>query len=42
MSYLLEVKGNKPGSVDDVMYRLGTFFTEVDEKKGRWSGISAA
>jgi integrase len=33
MSYLLEVKGNKPGSVEDVMYRLGTFFAEVDDKK---------
>ncbi len=30
MRYLLEVKGNKPGSVEDVMYRLGVFFTEVD------------
>ena len=32
MRHLLEVKGNKPGSVEDVMYRLGVFFTEVDER----------
>lgn len=31
MRYLLDVKGNKPVSVDDVMYRLGVFFAEVDE-----------
>jgi site-specific recombinase XerD len=30
MDYLLETKGNKPGSVEDVMYRLGVFFAEVD------------
>jgi integrase len=33
MRYLLDVKGNKPGSVDDVMYRLGVFFVDVDEDK---------
>ena len=32
MRHLLEVKGNKPGSVEDVMYRLGVFFTEVDDR----------
>jgi len=32
MRYLLDVKGNKPGSVEDVMYRLGVFFAEVDER----------
>ena len=31
MHHLLETKGNKPGSVEDVMYRLGVFFAEVDE-----------
>jgi site-specific recombinase XerD len=30
MGHLLEVKGNKPGSVEDTAYRLGMFFAEVD------------
>src|SRR5688572_26017381 len=37
MRYLLDVKGNKPGSVEDVMYRLGVLFTET--RRGWWFAI---